>query len=59
MDFNVKGPCFISGKCSAVLRKLLISCRLLELQGGAKVIKSIIVFKLSKKPAPSAITLLV
>jgi len=52
VEFDVEAPCSASGKRSAVSGKLSISCHPSELQGGAGVVGSMAVSRLSKRPAP-------
>ena len=55
MEFDVEAPCSASGKRGAISGKSSISCHLSELQGGARVVESMAVSRLSKRLAPGAI----
>jgi hypothetical protein len=57
IEFNAEAPCSASRKRGAGLGKPSISCHPPELRGGAGVIESMTVSRLSKSPAPSAIAL--
>ena len=58
MEFEIEAFSLVNFKRKAILRKLLILYYPLGL-GGAKVIKLIVVFKLSKRPISSIIYLVV
>jgi hypothetical protein len=57
MEFDVEALCSVSGKRRATRGGLLILCHPSELGGGAGVVESTAISRLSERPAPSTPTL--
>ena len=54
MELDVEGFCSEYYKCCAVSRKLSISCYISGLEGGARVVDSIVASRLLRRPSPAA-----